>query len=64
MYDSYRNERLIICVKYEASSGKDMHKSVWMARPKPYSPEKDSDKQSERQEGNNQDAEYEDKESS
>ena len=53
-----------MCIKYEASSGKDMQKSVWMARRKPYSPEKDSDKQSERQEGNNQDAEHEDKESS
>ena len=53
-----------MCIKYEASSEKDMHKSGWMAPPKPYSPEKDSDKQSERQEGNNQDAEHEDKESS
>ena len=53
-----------MCIKYEASSEKDMRKSGWMARPKPYSPEKDSDKQSERQEGNNQDAGYEDKESS
>ena len=53
-----------MCIKYEASGGKDRHKSVQMARPQPYSPEKDSDKQSERQEGNNQDAGYEDKESS
>ena len=53
-----------MCIKYEASSEKDMHKAGWMDPPKPYSPEKDSGKQSERQEGNNQDAEHEDKESS
>ena len=31
-----------MCIKYEASSDKDMDMSDWMARPKPYSPEKDS----------------------
>ena len=42
-----------MCIKYEASSDKDMDMSDWMAPPKPYSPEKDSDKQSEREERNN-----------
>ena len=53
-----------MCIKYEASSEKDMHNSGWMAPPMPDSPEKNSDKQSERKEGNNQDADHEDKESS
>ena len=53
-----------MCIKYEASSEKDMHKSGWMAPPKPYSPEKDSGKHSERQVGITQNAEHENKERS
>lgn len=33
-----------MCIKYEASGEKDMHKSGWMAPPKPYDPKKDSNK--------------------
>jgi len=30
--------RTIMCIKYEASSEKDMHKSGWMVPPKPNVP--------------------------
>ena len=33
-----------MCIKYEASGDKDMHKSGWAIPPKPYNPDKDKDK--------------------
>lgn len=33
-----------MCIKYEASGDKDMHKSGWAVPPKPYNPDKDKDK--------------------